>query len=142
MAYLNQTVTLGDGSSASGDTIEGLLYGTLQRGILFADAQAGLLGLEGTAKQYESIYGTEAQGRFNGLGGGGSVRGGVMLHAVGFNIEPSLGLSGLSLTRESLTESQGAGSALDVSGSTLARHWPACSLCCRCRWHAPLRSAT
>jgi subtilase-type serine protease len=120
IAYLNQTVNVGDGSSASGDTIEGVVYGGARQGILFENLQAGILGLEGNAKRYETAYGSEAQGNFNGLGGGASLRAGAILNADGFEVLPSLALEGLGINRDSLTESESAGAGLDISSGSVS----------------------
>jgi uncharacterized protein with beta-barrel porin domain len=120
IAYLNQTVNVSDGTSASGDTIEGVVYGGARQGILFEDLQAGILGLEGTAKRYESAYGSEAQGDFNGLGGGASLRAGADLNAGGFEVQPSLALAGLGINRDTATESESAGAGLAIDSGSVS----------------------
>ena len=120
IAYLNQTVNVGDGSSATGDTIEGVIYGGARQGILFENLQAGILGLEGTAKRYQTGYGSETQGNFNGLGGGASLRAGVIVNEAGFEVQPSLALDGLGINRDSATESNSTGAGLDVTSGSVS----------------------
>jgi autotransporter-associated beta strand protein len=102
--YLHQGVNVDNASAVSGDTIEGLVYGSVNQGIFFTDAQVGIFGLEGSAHRGEGSAGADT-GHFNGLGGGGAVRAGAMLTAGALTIEPSVGLNGVSIGHDHVTES-------------------------------------
>ncbi len=114
--YLHQGVNVDNASAVSGDTIEGLVYGSLNQGIFFTDAQFGIFGLEGGV--HRSVGNNSADtGHFNGLGGGGAVRAGAVLTAGALTIEPSVGLNGVSVGHDHVTES--GTSAEDINSQSI-----------------------
>jgi autotransporter-associated beta strand protein len=116
--YISQNFSMSNNSTASSDTVQGLLYGSYQQGIYFADLQGGILSLEGHATRPQIAYGAAANGSYNGFGGGGTLRGGALLNYGGFGVEPSLALSGVSIGHDSLTEGGGGVTRQSIDSST------------------------
>jgi autotransporter-associated beta strand protein len=114
LGYLHQDTSSKNASSAAGDTLQATLYASATQGALFADGQAGVFGLQGSAKRNEPAYGTAATANFTGYGAGGTLRAGAMLSLGGMALEPSAGFTALSLHGNGATEGTGGAAALDV----------------------------
>ena len=82
-------------------------YGQWQSGMVFADAQLGLMYQQENVRRDLSLFGTAARGSTNGFAGGGGVRVGVQQNFGGWLIEPSLGFGGFDLHLGSVAESGG-----------------------------------
>jgi subtilase-type serine protease len=104
--------------NASSSTAQFVTYGQWQSGMLFADAQVGLMYQQETAHRSLPLFGATAQGATDGLAGGGGVRVGVQQNLGAWLIEPSLGFGGFDLHLGSLTETGGA-LAENIGGATL-----------------------
>ena len=88
--------------------------------ILFLDGQAGALFNEGTARRTLSAQDVATNGDVTGHGFGASARGGIRLNVSGWNIEPSVMLSGLSLHQDGLTETGGGPVGVAVNSNSIA----------------------
>jgi uncharacterized protein with beta-barrel porin domain len=119
LGYLHQDISAKNSSSISGGTLQVTVYGSLTQGNLFADGQVGLFGLQGSAKRNETAYGTDATANFSGYGAGGTLRAGALLSLGGISVEPSAGITGLSLHNNGATEGTGGGAALNVDAGSL-----------------------
>ncbi len=112
--------------NATDSTAQAVLYGQWQSGMLFAEAQVGLMYQQETVRRSLPLFGASAQGSTDGLAGGGGVRIGVQQTLGEWLIEPSLGFGGFHLGLGSLTETGGAlvehigGATLGSAESTLA----------------------
>ncbi len=107
------------GSNATSSTAQFVSYGQWQRGMLFADAQLGLMYQQETAHRNLPLFSATAQGTTDGLAGGGGVRVGVQQTLGPWLIEPSLGFGGFDLHLGSLSETGGGPLAEDIGGATL-----------------------
>jgi autotransporter-associated beta strand protein len=119
LGYLHQDISAKNASSVSGGTLQVTVYASLTQGIFFADAQAGLFGLQGSAKRNETAYGTSATANFSGYGAGGTLRAGALLSLGAMSLVPSAGITGVSLRNNGATEGTGGGAALNVSAGSL-----------------------
>jgi outer membrane autotransporter protein len=106
------------GGNASSSTAQFVTYGQWQQGMLFAEAQAGLMYQQETARRSLPLFGTTAQGNTSGLAGGGGVRVGAQQNLGAWLIEPSLGFGGFDLHLGSLMETGGP-LAENIGGATL-----------------------
>jgi subtilase-type serine protease len=112
--------------NATSSTAQLIGYGQWQSGMLFAEAQLGLMYQQETVHRNLPLFGTATRGSTDGLAGGGGVRAGLQQTIGGWLIEPSLGFGGFALHLNSLTEGGGAlaesigGATLGSSASTLA----------------------
>ncbi len=106
------------GGNASSSTAQFVTYGQWQRGMVFAEAQVGLMYQQETAHRSLPLFGATAQGDTSGLAGGGGVRVGVQQNLGAWLIEPSLGFGGFDLHLGSLTETGGR-LAENIDGATL-----------------------
>ena len=104
--------------NATSSTAQFVSYGQWQSGMLFADAQLGLMYQQETAHRNLPLFGATARGETDGLAGGGGVRVGVQQDLGAWLIEPSLGFGGFDLHLGSLTETGGA-LAENIGGATL-----------------------
>ena len=107
------------GSNATSSTAQFVSYGQWQRGMLFADAQLGLMYQQETAHRNLPLFSATAQGDDGGLAGGGGVRVGVQQTLGPWLIEPSLGFGGFDLHLGSLSETGGGPLAENIGGATL-----------------------
>jgi outer membrane autotransporter protein len=114
------------GGNTTNSTAQLVAYGQWQRGMLFAEAQLGLMYQQETVHRALPLFGASAHGATDGLAGGGSVRVGIQQTLAGWLIEPSLGFGGLGLHLGSVAETGGpleetiAGATLGSAQSTLA----------------------
>src|SRR5271166_4430067 len=120
IGFSSQTISAANEATYSGHALQVLIYGSVQHDIAFLDAQAGAVFTEGTARRTLSVYGVGANGSVNGSGGGGAVRGGVRLDVDGWNLEPSVMLSGLSLSQGAVTETGAGAVGLAVGRSNIS----------------------
>ena len=81
--------------------------------------QAGVALLQGTATRLLYASGERPKGETNGVARGGSLEAGVRIEAAGWQIEPSLSLSGVSLSQDSLTETEGGPVGLSVASASV-----------------------
>jgi autotransporter-associated beta strand protein len=102
-----QTWTQANGN-ASSSTAQLVGYGQWQSGMVFAEAQLGLMYQQETVHRSLPLFGASTRGATDGLAGGGGVRAGVQQSVGGWLIEPSLGFGGFDLHMNGLTESGGA----------------------------------
>lgn len=113
-----QTWTQANGN-ASSSTAQLVGYGQWQSGMLFAEAQFGLMYQQETVHRSLPLFNTSTRGTTDGLAGGGGVRAGMQQSFGEWLIEPSLGFGGFDLHMNGLTESGGA-LAENIGGATLA----------------------
>jgi autotransporter-associated beta strand protein len=116
--YISQNFSMSNNSTASSHTVQGLVYGSYQQGIYFADVQGGIIGLDGSATRQVTAYGAAPNGNYSGFGGGGTLRGGALLNYAGFGVEPSLALTGVTVGHDSLTENQGGVTRQSINSSS------------------------
>ncbi|MDR3536168.1 MAG: autotransporter domain-containing protein [Acetobacteraceae bacterium] len=107
------------GGRADSTTAQFVPYGQWQRGMVFAEAQFGLMYEQENAHRAQSLFGTTTKGDTSGLAGGGGVRVGVQQTLGAWLIEPSLGFGGFNLHMNALTETGGR-LAETIGGATLA----------------------
>ena len=105
--------------NASSSTAQFVTYGQWQSGMLFAEAQVGLMYQQETAHRSLPLFGETALGATDGLAGGGDVRVGVQQNLGAWLIEPSFGFGGFDLHLGSLTEIGGSALAENIGGATL-----------------------
>jgi subtilase-type serine protease len=105
--------------NASSSTAQFVTYGQWQQGMLFAEAQVGLMYQQETAHRSLPLFDATAHGATDGLAGGGGVRVGVQQNLGAWLIEPSLGFGGFDLHLGSLTETGGGALAQTIGGATL-----------------------
>lgn len=117
--FTNQSISAKNSSSFTGHALQFELYGSLRQGIAFLDMQAGGSFAEGTATRPLFAGAVQAKGDTNGAAGGGSLRAGVRLEEAAWQIEPSLSLSGVSLSQGSLTETQAGPVGLNVASASV-----------------------
>jgi outer membrane autotransporter protein len=108
-----------DAADYTGQSVQLQVYGSVTRGILFVDAQAGGVFNEGTARRTLSLEDVGLTGDANGDGFGGSIRGGARFDVSGWNIEPSLTLGGLSISQYGLTENGSNPLRVAVGGTSI-----------------------
>ncbi len=117
--FTNQSISAKNAASFTGDALQFELYGSLRQGIAFLDMQAGGSFSEGTATRPLFAGAVQAKGDTNGAAGGGSLRAGVRLEAAEWRIEPSLALSGVSLSQGSLTETEAGPVGLSLGSASV-----------------------
>jgi subtilase-type serine protease len=120
VGFNSQSINAANDATYSGQAVQVEIYGSARSGIAFVDAQLGAVYTEGNSTRTIPAFGVSADGDVDGLGAGGSVRGGVRLDAHGWGVEPSLTLSGLALNQRGLTETTGGNAAMAVNGSSVA----------------------
>ncbi len=118
--FTSPNIQDGTGATISGDAFEFQAYGSFQKGIAFADVQAGGSFSETDITRPEPAYGVRATGNANGSAGGGLIRAGVRLPWSGWQVEPSLSLSGVSFSQDSLAETTGGATSLGIAGASVA----------------------
>jgi uncharacterized protein with beta-barrel porin domain len=103
----------------SGQALHLTVYASAHQGVYFLDAQAGALFFQdGTTRPLPS-YGLQARGQTGGTAAGGSVKAGAHLPLADWQIEPSLGLAGIGISRNDFTETQGGAADLAVGAGAL-----------------------
>jgi subtilase-type serine protease len=107
------------GGNATNRTAQFITYGQWQRGMLFAEAQLGLMYQQETAHRSLPLFGATTQGETDGLAGGGGVRVGVQQNLGAWLIEPSLGFGGFDLHLGSLAETGGGVLTQNIGSATL-----------------------
>ena len=120
VGFNSQSIRTPNSADYSGHSVQIQAYATATHDILFVDAQAGGVFDEGTARRTLSAHNVGANGDVNGNGFGAAMRGGLRLDAGGWNIEPSLMLSGLSLHQDGLTETGAGPVGVAVAGNSIA----------------------
>ena len=120
LGWTSPTAQNGSGAHLAGDALQAVAYGSLHQGRAFLDVQAG----GGFSETYYSrplpLYGVQAQGTAHGTAAGASAQAGLHLDGLGWQVEPSLTLGGVSLRQGSFAETTGAPEALAVAGQGLA----------------------
>ena len=120
VGFNSQDLSVSNSERYSGQAVQVSAYGTATVDEFFVDAQLSGIFTEGTANRMVSAYGLAPKGDVSGSGIGGSVKGGMRLAlADGWNVEPSVMLSGLSLDQGSVTETNGGAVGQRVSGQSL-----------------------
>ena len=117
--FTHQDTSARNAASFTGDAYQFELYGSFRQGIAFLEMQAGVSFLQGTATRPLYASGRKPKGNTNGMAGGGSLEAGVRIEAGGWQIEPSLSLSGVSLSQDSLTETAGGPVGLSVASASV-----------------------
>ena len=102
------------GATASGNAVQFTIYGGLQSGPLFLDAQAAYLHVDQDVQRNLSAWATSARGSAPVNGGGAQIHGGMRLTYHRWRIEPTTGFSAISLTSPGLTETTGGALASQI----------------------------
>jgi len=104
--------------NATSSTAQLVGYGQWRRGMVFAEAQLGLMYQQETVHRNLPLFGATTRGNTAGLAAGGGARVGVQQTLGNWTIEPSLGFGGFALHLNGLTETGGA-LAESIAGATL-----------------------
>ena len=111
--------TANNGAAASGTAVQFDIYGSMQRGPLFVDAQAAYLHLDQDARRTLSAWDTAARGSEPVNGGGIQVNAGTRLSFDRWQIEPTLGMSVASFVGSAVNETTGGVLASQVGGQSV-----------------------
>jgi subtilase-type serine protease len=119
LAFTSPQVSTKNGQTFSGQALQVTAYASAHQGVFFADAQLGGLFFQDTTHRPLPAYGAQANGQTSGTGVGGSVRVGAHLPVDAWQVEPSVGLTGLGLSRGGFTETQGGAANLTLASQGL-----------------------
>jgi autotransporter-associated beta strand protein len=107
-----------NGGQATGNTVEIALYGGVRSGSLFLDAEAAYLHMDENVQRDLNLWGTSSRGSTTANGGGVQIHGGTRIAFSTWYLEPTLGLSVLSLASPSLNESSVGGLAEQIGAQS------------------------
>ena len=120
VGFNRQSLSTANAADYSGQSVQLQPYASFSHDIMFLDAQAGIVFNQGTAHRTLAAENVTTTGDVSGTGYGGSLRGGVRLDVGGWHVEPSLTLSGLSMSQGSFTESGGGPVGVAVQANSIA----------------------
>jgi uncharacterized protein with beta-barrel porin domain len=120
LAFTSPQVSTKNSQTFSGQALQVTAYGSAHQGLFFVDAQLGGLFFQDSTTRPLPVYGVQADGQTSGTGFGGSVRAGAHLPIGAWQLEPSLGLAGVGISRGGFTETQAGAANLTVGSQGLS----------------------
>ena len=106
-------------SNASGTAVQFAAYGGYSAGPFFMDGQLAYMHLDEDVRRDLGLWASTARGNGAMHGGGGQVHAGVALTQGRFRLEPTLGMSVMSMSGGALTESTGGALAERIGGDSM-----------------------
>jgi autotransporter-associated beta strand protein len=119
LAFTSPQVSTKNSQTLSGQALQVTAYASAHQGIFFVDGQFGGLFFQDTTQRPLPVFGVQTNGQTSGTGVGGAIRAGADLHVAAWQVEPSLGLAGLGLSRGSFTETQAGVANLSIGSQGL-----------------------
>jgi uncharacterized protein with beta-barrel porin domain len=110
----NIQTSAGNGATVNGNLVQFSIYGGTRWGRMFLDGQADYLYADQQVRRDLSFAGVAAHGAPPAQGGGAQVNGGIHFDVARWQIEPTLGLTAMTLASPAATETTGGALAEQV----------------------------
>jgi fibronectin-binding autotransporter adhesin len=109
-------VSTGNGATVSGNLVQFSIYGGVHSGQVFLDGQADYIHADQQVRRDLGFAGSSSGGSAPLQGGGAQVNGGIHFDVNRLQVEPTLGLTAMSLASASTTETTGSALAEQIRG--------------------------